>query len=79
MSEGRNINRLSSLTGVVSLFGGINMTVKSLIKKLSVLDGNAEVKLRLTDEEYNISEGTMTDYEVLDGILYLDAETEEFQ
>lgn len=55
------------------------MTVKSLIKKLSVLDGNAEVKLRLTDEEYNISEGTMTDYEVLDGILYLDAETEEFQ
>ena len=55
------------------------MTVKNLMKKLSVLDGNAEVKLRLTDEEYNISEGTMTDYEVLDGILYLDAETEEFQ
>lgn len=55
------------------------MTVKSLIKKLSVLDGNAEVKLRLTDEEYNISEGTMIDYEVLDGILYLDAETEELQ
>ncbi len=55
------------------------MTVKSLIKKLSGLDGNAEVKLRLTDEEYNISEGTITDYEVLDGILYLDAETEEFQ
>lgn len=55
------------------------MTVKSLMKKLSVLDGNAEVKLRLTDEEYNISEGTMIDYEVLDGILYLDAETEELQ
>lgn len=49
------------------------------MKKLSVLDGNAEVKLRLTDEEYNISEGTMIDYEVLDGILYLDAETEELQ
>ena len=55
------------------------MTVKSLMKKLGVLDGNAEVKLRLTDEEYNISEGTLTNYEVLDGILYLNAETEEFQ
>ena len=55
------------------------MTVKSLIKKLSALDGNAEVKLRVTDEEYNILEGTMVDYEALDGILYLDAETKELQ
>ncbi len=53
------------------------MTVSSLVKKLQRLDGNAEVKLRITDEEYNTIESSICTYEADDGVVYLDGEVEE--